>query len=474
MSAKPAAARPIFRPARKRAIGIIRVSETAGREGEKFRSPTDQTNTLSQYCTVHQYNLLRTFDELDVSGYSITEIAKRKRGLLPAIEMIEAGEADVLLLPWLDRIARNLDLYRAARKRVQDAGGTIEAVDFGVVTGGSAAQRFSSETLIRVAELFAELTAEKTQQAKEAAIAQGIPTFPYVPFGYERDPETRRLKVVEKHRATVIEAFYMRERKETLESIRDYLRANGCREKIGIRGVQNMLRSRVYLGELHFGKLSNLHAHEPIIDPGLWRVVQDMRVPRPERRSPSDLLLARLGVARCASCGSALVVGSQWQTRAGGERKRYDDYRCSNMGDCKKRVHIIAGVLEEAVIRYLKAMDAEGHASVDEELQAAERAFAQSEAQLSALIEMLDGLGDLAATQKKLADARSARETAYEHWQSLRVLHGSDRVRASDWDILTVNEQRALIRARIKSVIVSRSATRVHSPDRIRIEPFTQ
>jgi DNA invertase Pin-like site-specific DNA recombinase len=450
------------------------VSETAGREGEKFRSPGDQTTTLNQYCTVHTYKLVATFDEIDVSGYSITEIAKRKRGLLPAIEMIEAGEADVLLLPWLDRIARNLDLYRAARKRVMEAGGTIEAVDFGVVTGGSAAQRFSSDTLIRVAELFAELTAEKTQQAKEAAIAQGIPTFPYAPFGYLKDPETRRLVVVEEYRAIVIEAFRMRERKVTLEAIRDYLRANGCREKIGIRGVQNMLRSRVYLGELHFGKLSNLHAHEPIIDPGLWRVVQDMRVARSDKRSPSDLLLARLGIAKCASCGSALVGGSQWQTRAGGVRRRYDDYRCSTMGDCTERVHIIAHVLEEAVIRYLKGLEAEGHAAVDEELDAAERGFQQSEVALSALIEMLDGLGDLAATQKKLADARAAREAAYEHWQSLRVLNGSDRVRAADWEILTVNERRALIRARIKWVIVSRSATTAHSPDRIRIEPFTQ
>ncbi|HYW89625.1 MAG TPA: recombinase family protein [Chloroflexota bacterium] len=467
--------RPIFRPARKRAIGIIRVSETAGREGESFRSPTDQTNTLTQYCAAHSYNLLQTFDEIDVSGFSLTEISQRKRGLLPAIEMIEAGEADVLLLPWLDRIARNLDLYRAARKRIQDAGGSIEAVDFGVVTGGTAAQRFSSETLIRVAELFAELTAEKTQQAKEAAIAQGIPTFPYAPFGYIKDPATRRLVVVEEHRATVIEAFRMRERKETLETIRDYLRAHGCREKIGIRGVQNLLHSRVYLGELHFGKLSNLHAHEPIIDPGLWRVVQDLRVARPDRRTPSERLLSRLGVATCASCGSALVVGSQWQRRADGGRKRYDDYRCNTMGDCTQRVHIVASVLEEAIIRYLKGMDAEGHADVDEELAAAERAYQHTETRLNTLIELLDGLGDLAATRKKIDDAKAAREAAYEHWQSLRMLHGSDRVRASDWDILTFNEQRALVRARIKSIRVTRSTTgRVHSPDRIQIQPFTQ
>jgi len=467
-------AAPRFTPVRRRAVGIIRVSEVDGRSGESFRSPGDQQSILDRHCLARNYNLVATFEELDVSGYSIQQIDKRKRGLAPALAMIERGEADVLLLPWLDRIARNLQLYKTAVKRVKAAGGTIEAVDFGEVTGGSAAQRFSAETLIHVAEFFAELTGEKTHEAQEKAIAEGIPTFDHIPYGYRKDPMTRRL-VVEPDEAEVVrQVFHMREADATLEAIRDFLRGSkGCRP-IGIRGVQNMLKSRMYLGELHFGKLSNMHSHEAIVDPGLFRTVQGKRVSRNQKRSSSELLLARLGVARCAECGGALVVGSQWQTRAGGLRRRYDDYRCSNMGDCKQRVHISAPVLDEAVIRYLKRLEAEGHATVDEELEAAEQAYLQAEEELSNMISLLNGLGDLAAARTKLDGLKARREEAFEHWQSLRALRGSTGIRSSDWDNLTINAQRALIRSRIRTVLVSRSTTTAHTPDRIKIEPFTQ
>jgi DNA invertase Pin-like site-specific DNA recombinase len=468
---------PRFKPARRRAVGIIRVSEVAGRGGDAFRSPADQRAIMERHCDSRTWSLVATFEELDVSGFSLKELHQRKRGLAPAVAMIERGEADILLLPWLDRIARELTLFRTVRKRVVAAGGSIEAVDFGDVSGGSAAQRFSAETLIRVAEFFAELTAEKTHGAQEGAIAAGIPTFSHIPFGYRKHPETRRLVVHEQEAAAVRRAYDMREEGSTLEEIRDYLRSQDCR--YGIRGVQKLLSTRIYLGELHFGKLSNLHAHEAIIkDPAKWRAVQGMRVARGNgERKLSERLLARLGILRCAKCKNALVVGGQVRMRGRGPDKQpvhYVDYRCSSMRECTDRVAVSAQVVEQLVVAYVKQADAEGHASIDERTDAAEKTFREAEQALSLFTEMFTGIGDMQATQKKLAELKANREQAYERWQVLRAARGTAGVRAADWDSLTFSDQRTLIRSTIREIEVRRGRAGAYVEERISIKPFEQ
>lgn len=468
------------RPARKRAVGIIRVSEVDGRSGDSFRSPDDQLKILEQFSELHNYTLVATFRELDVSGYSLSEIHQRKHGLAPAIKMIEAGEADVLLLPWLDRIARNLDLFRAARRRIQAAGGSIEAVDFGVVTGGTAAQRFSSEILIQVAEFFAELTAEKTYKAKEAAVAQGIPCFDRIPFGYRKDPDPtsqsyRRLIVHEQEAEAVRAAFVMRDEGSSLEAIRDFLRTQGA--TYGINGVQRLLQQRMYLGEIRFGKLTNVHSHEAIVDPGLFRSVQGRRIVKGPRKGPqADRLLARLGIVRCASCDHPMIVGGQVRKagKAGLERKKYFDYRCSSMHDCPQHVAISADILEQYVVEYVKQADASGHASVDEEYEVALRVYHQAEEALSNVVEMLSGLGDLKAAADKLADMRAARDEAHERCQQLRALRGTAGVRAADWDDLTLTARRALIRSAIRRIVISPGKRGGYVGERVQIETFAQ
>jgi DNA invertase Pin-like site-specific DNA recombinase len=75
----------------QRAIGIVRVSQTKGREGESFASPAEQRERIEAACDRDGLRLLRVYDELDVSGG--TPLAQRT-GLRSAVEAIEAGEAD--------------------------------------------------------------------------------------------------------------------------------------------------------------------------------------------------------------------------------------------------------------------------------------------------------------------------------------------------------------------------------------------
>ena len=127
------------------------------------------------------------------------------------------------------------------------------------------------------------------------------------------------------------------------------------------RGVQVMLASRIYLGEVHFGKLVNLTAHEPTIDRELWTRVQRMVIPRGPRPS-SDRLLARLGILRCGSCGARL--GAMKLPKQGD----YPIYRCPSTSDCARHVTISARIAEDVVSAAVRdaVSDVDGRASAAE------------------------------------------------------------------------------------------------------------
>ena len=58
----------------------------------------------------------------------------------------------------------------------------------------------------------------------------------------------------------------------TLESIADYLAENGV--EVAVATVERMLRSKQYLGELHYGELQNLTAWPAIVPVALFDRVQ--------------------------------------------------------------------------------------------------------------------------------------------------------------------------------------------------------
>lgn len=56
----------------RKAIGIVRVSQVGGREGESFASPAEQRERIRAACERDGLELIRTIDELDVSGGNAT------------------------------------------------------------------------------------------------------------------------------------------------------------------------------------------------------------------------------------------------------------------------------------------------------------------------------------------------------------------------------------------------------------------
>ena len=149
-----------------------------------------------------------------------------------------------------------------------------------------------------------------------------------------------------------------------------------------------MLRSRMYLGEVHFGELHNPQAHEAIVkDRGLFERVARRTVSR-GRQAKSERLLARLGVLRCGTCGSRMVINSD-----------SGSYRCgdTSANRCRRRAAVKADRVEALVLDAVRAYSATGDARArawrGQQIREADEAIERANADLDDTIRQLGELG---------------------------------------------------------------------------------
>lgn len=443
-----------------RALGVVRVSRVGEREGERYVTEREQRDRIAFACERDGLTLLETFEEPNVSGGAPLD---RRHGLRQAVEAVEAGDADVIVVAYFDRLVRSLAVQAEIVRRVEDAGGSILAVDVGEVRADTASRWLSSTLLGMVAEYHRRVTAERTADAKRRAVERGVVPFPNIPPGLRRredgtvehDPATKR---------AVVEAFKRRDRGASIDDVRTFLAERGISRSF--HGVQQMLGNRLYLGEIRFGSLLNECAFRPLIDRALFDRVQRRSVPR-GRRAKSDRLLARLGVLVCGTCGSRMVVGTS-------NNSAYHLYRCPPVGDCTRRVTVSAELAESVVVNavhdLLKGMH--GTASVADGMEDAIRDLEARERELDAAVRAFSGLEDVEATRKRLHQLRDARDRARGRVEELQAAASSAvTVSASgDWHALTLDEQRALVRAVVDRAVVAPGK----GADRITVEPRGQ
>jgi DNA invertase Pin-like site-specific DNA recombinase len=440
----------------RRAVGIVRVSRVAGREGESFASPDEQRQRIEAECEREGLELLDVIPEMDVSGGTPLE---KREGLRTAVERIEAGDAEVVVGAYLDRLCRSLKVQGELTDRVEAAGGKVLAVDVGQLTNGSASQWLSGTLLGAVNEYQRRTTTERTAGAQAHAVARGAQPWARVQLGYRRrdtNPKTGKptgpLIPNPREVPIVQQAFKMRADGESITEIRKMLKSHGVERSH--RGVQVMLASRIYLGEVHFGKLVNLHAHEALIDRDLWSLVQRMVIPR-GRQPSSDRLLARLSVLRCGSCGARL--GAMKLPK----QHDYPIYRCPSTSDCDHHCTISAVIAEDVVSSAVRAAlaDAQGRASMAEGVQEATRALERAQADLDAGVRSFAaaGLENEAAAVERLTGLRATRDDAQLRVNQLGPQAAWTVNAATDWDKLSLTGRRELIRATVESAIVAPS-----------------
>ena len=447
-----------------RDVVVVRVSEKGDREDEHFHSPEVQIEAARRWARDRGERLVASpFPEIDVSGR--LPLSERP-GLLAAIEMIEAGRADQLVVAYFDRLVRSLKVQLEVIERVERAGGEIFALDHGKLTNGTAAQRLSTNMLGSVFQYFAEITGEKVTAAQARAVARGVYPHPRIPVGYVRG-ENGVLVVEPAAAKVVVRAFRRRDQGASLVEIQALLAENGIERALS--GVAWVLRSRMYLGEIHFGELHNTRAHEAIVkDRGLFERVQRRTVSR-GRQAKSERLLARLGVLRCGTCASRMVINSD-----------SGSYRCgdTSANRCRRRAAVKADRVEEMVLDAVRAYSATADAprrnSRRQQIREADEAIERANADLDDTIRQLGGLGLLGrpASQETLEKLTTALDDA--HTARARLGDGglSDVIGPDEIDKLREPAKRLaawrrLITDTVESVTVAPAMTADGRPSRL-------
>jgi DNA invertase Pin-like site-specific DNA recombinase len=449
-----------------RAIGIVRVSQ----RDEAALSPEVQRRAIVKLASEHGWSL-RAGDILDenvdgngrVRNVSGTWELKDRPKLHHAIEQVEAKRARVIVAERFDRMFRNELLRRMVVKRIQDAGGELWSAKAGEMTNQSAEGRLAHNVNGDVSEYTLETAKERSWDAVELVIEQGRFFQERVPPGLRRGSDDVLVPAGPKEVRIVQQAFERRAAGATYGQVREFLASRGIKRTHS--GVRQMLASRLYVGEIHFGKHTpNLRAHEAIIDRDLFERVQKTVVSA-GRKPKSTRLLARLGVLRCGSCGGRMSVSSQ----AAG----YAFYRCAN-DECAAKLTIGAEIVEREVVQTIRehARGRRGHARAaqranraEQEAQAADKAYRRAQ-------RILADSADEAEAVAILAEKRAAREAARERADRLAAV--VDPTVTVDIDAVfdhgTVEERRHEIRTRIERVTVTPAAAGRRGAARVEIE----
>lgn len=149
------------------AIGLIRVS--TDRQGESGLGLEAQRAKVEAQALVGDLNLIEIIEESGVSGGR--EIAKRK-GLGNALAMLEAGEAEALIVPSLSRLSRRTRDVLEIADRADKQGWALIVMDLAMDTR-TPTGKLAMTVLAAVAELEREQISERTRDAMAAAKAQG-------------------------------------------------------------------------------------------------------------------------------------------------------------------------------------------------------------------------------------------------------------------------------------------------------------
>lgn len=463
--------RPGRRPAGKRAIAYVRVSRVGGRdaEGEAFHSPTIQRETIAAKMRERGLDAVELIEELDESGGD-----EDRPGFQRALDAIEAGRADVIVVARLSRFARSVLATEKALQRIERVGGRLLACDLDVDTS-TPQGRLMRGLFAQLAQFELELASEQWAQAKAKAIEGGKKLSTRAPFGYRFDA-AHRLEVVPAEAELVVGVFERRAAGESWSTIARWF-AGETGRKVAPSTLDGMIRNEAYLGHVVYGELRREDVHAAIVTPELRAAAlqpsTDWKAGRPTRSAGARSLLA--GIARCGSCGGRL--GST----ATGAGKR--TYRCTN-AHCSARVSILEAELDGRVETSLLAWAA----PVADELVELELAGTDEAARRRAELEQAIADAELAVVAYMTAEdnfdvepaifqagleARKARVLrlqseldALGEASELEQLRTTLRVA---WPTLPLESRRRLLDRVVVELVVERGVRGRHSPERVRL-----
>jgi DNA invertase Pin-like site-specific DNA recombinase len=432
--------------------------------GDTFHADEDQLAEIDRYAS-GRARVVVLPPELDISGGDPIE---RRPSLKAAIEGVEAGEFTGIVVANLKRLTRSRSGHMIW-ERVEAAGGHVHCARERLDTSTAQGRKIRDyEIANAVAER--EEHAERHAERRRKTVEAGVWRQRQVPLGYQfAGPavdgrcrgQARRL--VPSDRADQVRwAFRARADGTPVVTI-------AARLGLTPSGARQLLRNRIYLGELRDGPNVNVAAHEPLVTVDEFDAAQ-RDVPRPSRRvDAAPALLA--GVVRCAACGHvmtrrntrALVYGCPAH-HSGARCPQPAAITCASLDAYVERIAL-------AELERLSVSAGEGRG-----VEQAEAAVVAAEAEVAALLKVVTAAGlddrdfaDELRERKAAVDAAHARLRVERERSPALPLAGMTG--ADVWESLTGHERNQLLRSLLSAVLVRASGRgkRVPLIDRVRV-----
>lgn len=341
---------------RPRALGYIRVS----RERDDMISPELQETAIREHCARNGYDLVEVLEpDLDMSG----RFWKRRR-IGDAIARVEAGEADVIVVWKISRVARQRLDWNVAVDRVESVGGRLESATE-PIDASTSSGRFSRGVLAELAAFESERIAEgwketHAQRWRRGLPHNGKPRFGYIysrSSGFTIDPATAPL---------VAELYNRYLAGENYTQLHRWLNTSMPGRFTSYRTLSKFMDAGFAAGWIvhhdtncplphrdgNQGQCKNVvrekGAHEPIVDPTAFDEYLAARHARnampPRIKAPTT---AFAGIIHCAACGHRYVH----KTLGGRSVYRCGNRACSRPGTVSRRrveAVVLAGLPEIA------------------------------------------------------------------------------------------------------------------------------
>ena len=448
----------------------IRISRVGRRDREQLRAPDDQEREARRFATGRGLTVGEVISDIDVPGANLDRPGPQR-----ALGRVHDGASGGIVAAYLSRTSRDAITGLELLDEITRAGGEVYAPNL-PENYRSADGRMTTTIQLAIDEGYRNRKREELEAAKAGAIADGIHVGNRPPVGYrwKREesegpglPRDHRLVPDQDSAPPVAEVFERRASGTSLGDLATFLDDAGIVTSQGgawtHQAVASVLRSRVYIGELSYGRpprYVNTDAHEPLVDLATWQAAQSPASPAP-RATAGDYALS--GVVRCRACGYAMQP-----TRTSADRGRKRRYRCVRRhagGTCPSPVSVAADHVEAVAERILFEVlgDLEASGSADRrDLSALEDALSVAEARLAAATspDVQDAAGDAWADLMRIR--REARDEAAQvlgHARSAASVPdtGMDATTLGEsWPDLSVAERRVIFTATFDALAIGR------------------
>lgn len=285
-----------------------------------------QHEKLQSYCQARGWTHVTDYIDGGYSGSNLNRPA-----LQQLIKDIQAKKIDLVLVYRLDRLSRS---QRDTLSLIEELF-LPHHVEFISLSETIDTQTPFGRAAIGILSTFAQLERENIKERlytchqkmvqEEGLWAGGAGTTPY---GYTRLARGQ-LVVNESERHHVQRIFESYLELKSVAQVNKQLQTEGFK-KLRYQRLSNILKSRLYLGEVSFAGEWHKGSHEALITEELFDAVQQARqaITNPNRMGPKNKTFT--GLITCGHCGAVYKVYNRRITKADGEKAYESYYMCEN------------------------------------------------------------------------------------------------------------------------------------------------